>query len=227
MLQRRSVPLVSILAAVLALALAAPAHATLLGADASGELVGSRDVTGGGGLKGYNEWENGLFTVSWVITINGPASAHYEYTFTGLGGKDISNTVFDLTDNCGVDPFCYTNVTINGSTVGVVTEFGNHSGIIGGLKIEGVDGMEGAVYAFDSNRLPVYGHLAVKDGGGNETCSAPGASNIVCSNQLVGIGDPDAAINFIAVPDGIIVPEPGALALWAGSLVALALRRRA
>jgi hypothetical protein len=73
------------------------------------------------------------------------------------------------------------------------------------------------MYEFDSNRAPVYGHLAVKDGGGPETCMAPGSSNIVCSNQLLGIGDPDDATDFIVVPDGVI-PEPGT-----GMLVCLGL----
>jgi hypothetical protein len=206
------------------LGLPAAAGATLLGTSALGELAGSRDVGPGGGLKGFNEWDVGVFTVDWEITIGG-GGAHYEYTFTGLSSKDISNIVIDMTDNCGSDPSCFTNATINGSGAGVVTEYGDFAGIIGGLKIEGVDGMEGVVYAFDSNRLPVYGHLAVKDGGGSETCTSPGGSNIVCSNQLLGIGDPDAAINFVVVPDGV-VPEPGTAALMGLGLVAIAWKRR-
>ena len=80
-------------------------------------------------------------------------------------------------------------------------------------------------YEFDSNRLPVYGHLAVKDGGGPETCMAPGGSNIVCSNQLLGAGDPNVATHFIVVPDGI-VPEPDTHLLLGLGLAGLASRRR-
>jgi hypothetical protein len=195
---------------------AASAQATLLGTDASGELTGSRDVDSGGGLKGFNDWDNGLFTVAWEVTV-GPTSAHYKYTFSGLSSKDISNIVLDVTDDCGTDPLCATNVMIDGVTAGVFAEFGDFAGITGGLKIEGIDGTEDVMYEFDSNRGPVYGHLAVKDGGGPETCMAPGSSNIVCSNQLLGIGDPDVATHFVVVPDGVI-PEPGT-----GMLVCLGL----
>jgi hypothetical protein len=173
---------------------------------------------------GVRAWDNGVFTISWEITV-GPAIAHYRYTFTGLTKKDISNVVFDMTDDCGSDPFCYTDVMINGSQTGIVTEYGNFSGIVGGLKIEGVDGEEGFVYEFDSNRAPVYGHLGVKDGGGSETCAGPGGSNIACSNQLLGLGDPDVATNFIAVPNGSI-PEPGTGLLVGLGLATLASRCR-
>ncbi len=215
----------ALLVSLFVLALIAPgvSFATLLGTDASGELIGSRDVNGNG-LKGFNDYDNGLFTVSWEITL-GVSSAHYKYTFTGLTGKDISNIVLDVTDNCGSDSLCVYNAMISGSSVGVVTEFGDFSGITGGMKFEGIDGVEGAVYEFDSNRNPIYGHLAVKDGGGAETCMAPGGSNIVCNNQLLGIGDPDQAVNFVVVPNGVI-PEPGTAVLMALGLGVLGARSR-
>jgi hypothetical protein len=221
--RRRRILALGVVAVALALA-PGQALATALGASALGELTGSRDVALDGGLQGFNEWDNGLFTIEWEITL-GPTSAHYEYTFTGLSGKDISNIVLDLSDDCAWDPLCAQNVMINGSTTGVETQFGNFAGILGGLKLEGVDGMEGAVYEFDSNRLPVYGHLAVKDGGGPETCADPNGTNIVCSNQLLGIGDPDAIVNFIAVPNGV-VPEPGTGLLLGLGLIGLAVSRR-
>jgi len=207
-----------------AFALGSPAFGTVLGTSALGELTGSRDVAVGGGLKGFNDYDNGLFRVDWEITVSG-TSAHYKYTFTGLDGKDISNIVLDITDTCGTDPDCVTNAEIDGVSTGVMVEFGDFAGILGGIKIEGIDGMEGAVYEFDSNRLPVYGHIAIKDGGGPETCMAPGGSNIVCSNQLLGIGDPNDPNDFVAVPDGV-VPEPGTGVLLGTGLIATALARR-
>ena len=135
--KRRRIFAASIAALGLALA-PAQALATALGSSALGELTGSRNVAAGGGLQGLNEWDNGLFTVAWEVTL-GSGGAHYKYTFTGLSGKDISNIVLDLTDDCGGDPYCAENAMINGSTIGVVTEFGDFAGITGGLKIEGVD----------------------------------------------------------------------------------------
>jgi hypothetical protein len=191
------------------------------GTDASGELVGSRDVGPGGGLKGYNEWDNGLFTVEWEITLG--ATVHYKYTFTGLDGWDISNVVFDISDDCDGDPLCVTNATINGAEAEV--DFGNFSGITGAVKLEGIDGTEGVMYEFDSNRLPVYGHLAVKDGGGSETCASPNGTNLACSNQLVGFGSPDDINDFVARPNGV-VPEPSTALMLLGGLSGLAVAGR-
>jgi hypothetical protein len=195
----------------------------IYGTDASGELVGSRDVGVGGGLTGYNDYDNGVFTVDWEITIGGGGTVHYAYTFTGLTAKDISNVVFDISDNCDVDPLCVTSALIEGLPATVA--FGDFSGVTGAAKLEGIDGEEGFTYEFDSNRLPVYGHLAVKDGGGSETCAAPGASNIVCSNQLLGFGSPEDIVNFVARPNGV-VPEPGTLGLVGACIGLLAASRR-
>jgi hypothetical protein len=202
------------------------ARATLLGTSAGGELIGSRDVSVGpsGGLKGFNDYDNGVFTVAWEITLG--STVHYKYTFTGLSGFDISNIVLDVTDDpsCAIDPECVTSAMITPGGSATV-EFGDFAGITGGVKFEGFDGVEGAMYEFDSNRSPVYGHLAVKDGGGSETCASPNGTNIVCSNQLLGLGDPDEAINFIVVPNGL-VPEPGTAALLGLGFLGLGLKGR-
>jgi hypothetical protein len=217
-----------LLAAVVGLAAASgPAFASLFGLP-SAELTGSRDVTAGGGLTGFNDYDNGLFRVAWEIDVDSQAgTAHYRYTFTGLGGRDISNIVLSVTPDpaCSADPECVRNATIDGVPANV--EFGAFSGIVEAVKLEGVNGPEGVTYAFDSNRNPVYGHLAVKDGGGQETCADPAmpGANVVCSDQLLGIGDPSDPVRFVVVPNGV-VPEPGTAALLLLGLAATAWARR-
>jgi hypothetical protein len=80
-------------------------------------------------------------------------------------------------------------------------------------------------YEFDSNRLPVYGHLAIKGGGGNGTCPAPGSTTGACSNGLIAGVDTQDINDYVARPNGI-VPGPGSLALLGSGIVAFAAARR-
>jgi hypothetical protein len=101
---------------------------------------------------------------------------------------------------------------------------------MGSVKFD-VGGGEGIVYEFDSNRSPVYGHLAMKDGGGPGVCPSPSApTTAACSNGLVAGVDTEDTNDYIARPNGFppIVPEPGSTALLIAGLGGLlaASRRR-
>ena len=197
------------------------------------DTVGPDIAVAVGGLTGFgNEWQTD-FGVSWNIVDNGNGTYDYTYTFLGFGDKDknISNFVLDISDDCysTPDPDCVTDATFNGVSIDAEDiEFGDLmeglSGVVGSVKFDLGSGNP-SVYSFTSNRLPVWGHLAMKDGGGPETCAAPGGSNIVCSNQLLGIGDDDDPINFVARPNGV-VPIPAAAWLFGSALGLLGWIRR-
>ncbi|MGI9330747.1 MAG: hypothetical protein ACR2QB_08495 [Gammaproteobacteria bacterium] len=213
---------------VLASTIAAPVQAVSIYGTAA-DLTGSRTSTGGGagGLTGIGNWSTD-FDVAWVIVGNGDGTYDYEYTFSGFGdpNKDISHVVIDLTDDCLSDPLCVTGATMDGESIDSENiEFGDFDGITGAVKL---DAEEGSVYAFTSNRAPVWGHLALKDGGGSNTCADYSADGIyVCSNQLLGIGDDDDSINYIARPNGVgVVPVPAAVWLFGSALGLLGWVRR-
>lgn len=206
----------------------------------SADLIGTRttDVVGPdiavavGGLTGDgSEWDTD-FGISWDITDNGNGTFDYVYTFLGFGdkNKNISNFVIDLSDDClsGPDPLCVTGAEYNGSPIdsGDIV-FGDFNGLTGAVKFD-LGGGDPSVYSFTSNRVPVWGHLAMKDGGGPDTCADyPTGTNIICSNQLLGIGDDDDPINYIARPNGIaVVPVPAAVWLFGSALGMLGWMRR-
>ncbi|MGI9344388.1 MAG: VPLPA-CTERM sorting domain-containing protein [Gammaproteobacteria bacterium] len=189
------------------------------------------EISAVGGLTGFgNEWFTD-FGVQWDIVDNGNGTWDYTYTFLGFGNpdKNISNFVLDITDDCitNNDPNCITNPQFNGSPIGSGDiEFGDFSGITGGVKFDLGSGNP-SEYTFTSNRAPVWGHLAMKDGGGPETCAAPGGSNIVCSNRLLGIGDEDQPIHYVARPNGVgVIPIPAAVWLFGSALGMLGWMRR-
>jgi len=245
-------PLLAILVGLGAAALfalpsaAAPVYGTPV---TGGDLNASRSVDPGGGLRGFNDYEND-FSVTWAIDFDTTTAGlwHYKYTFTGLDGsgqeKDISHFTLDLSPDClgePGDPACVTNakmtfeetvtMLMNGSTIlecdgEDCVDFGDNDGIMTSVKFEIGDG-EGVMYEFDSNRAPVWGDLAIKDGGGNGTCAdviggGTTGTNIACNIGLLD-GDMMDTNDFVARPNGAI-PEPGTGALVGLGLVLLGRR---
>lgn len=236
-----------LLSAVSLLLLAQPGLAAgIYGTDAT--LTGTRSVDGGG-LTGFNDYATG-FTVEWVADFDQttPGKWHYKYTFTGLDGsgqeRGVSHFVLDLSDTC-FDPFdsgCVTDAKLtvgteviplmSGATVlstcGMeddpqpCVEFGDFDGLTDAVKFD-EEGGEGLMYEFDSNRHPVWGHFAVKDGGGPGVCPNPGDATAVCND---GLFDPDSMdpIDFVARPNAI--PEPATLMLVSAGLFLLVRARR-
>ncbi len=205
------------------LVFAAPANAAMIyGTSAAGELTGSRTVTDPG-LTTTDPTDWGDAVVSWVITDNGNGTLHYEYTFTGFNKPDISHVDIDISDdaisgNALADPNAVTGATLNGNLIPTnLVEFGDFDGLTGSVKFDINDETSTIlVYAFDSNRSPVYGHLVVK--GGQELLTN------------TGLTDPSSMdiLDFIARPNGAVIPEPSGMVLlaWAFVASAIGLRRK-
>ena len=132
-----------------------------------------------------------------------------------MGSIDISDDA--IAGDTLADPNAVTGATLNGNPIpsGFV-EFGNFDGITGAVKFDiSEESAPNLVYAFDSNRLSVYGHLIAK--GGQETLSN------------AGLNDPNSidVLDFIPRPNGmLVIPEPAALALLAAALGFIPRQRR-
>lgn len=200
------------------------------GTSAQDELVGMRGVelADGGGITGFGDYQTG-FKVSWVIDFDDttPGLWHYEYTFSGLE-RDLSHFVLDLSDDClgePGDPDCVSHARLDEVLIDLEDIlFEDNDGIEGAVKFDTPTEGEVVVYSFDSNRAPVYGHLAVKSGGGPGRCPTPGSATAACNNGLFDEGS-EGIVDFVARPNGV-VPEPSTGALLAGGLAALGAARR-
>lgn len=177
-----------------------------------GEFVGWDNLTGDrstdeepGGLAGYGAYEGTGFQIGWDITWEG-GYWHYAYTFTGLE-KSISHLVIDVTNTCLDDPACVSNMTTNSDEDVTNYFYFDGDGVDGGVKFD-FGGGEDFTVEFDSNRYPVWGDLAVKDGGGDGVCPEPGTTNAVCNLGMYDHNIEDI-LAFIATPDSELIPPTG------------------
>jgi hypothetical protein len=192
------------------------------------------------GLVGNGNWSD--IAVSWSITQTGSVF-HYEYTFSGLSGKNLSHFILDLSDNCVSS--C-DHSTSNGSCVynadydvagtpnleyGTFGPASGNPGFPTGGSITGVkfdswpDGL--SAIEFDSSRAPMWGDFYAKGG----KVIGTNTFNYAYNQGLANHSTYNDAKFFIAVPDtvGSTVPEPGSLMLIAsgGLLLVLGAWRRA
>ena len=225
---KRTIMLFWALAALLLLPLAASADPIAV---TPTYFTGSRSTPNASGVVGAGSWSdtNGGFLISWDITsISG--GYHYSYTISNANGstpiiQDMSHLILEVSS-------CFTssdiwNATLDGEAVSVVgpqtfTSSGS-SGSNPNMPASDIFGIKldagGITYAFDSNKMPVWGDFYAKDGNNLVDDVASTAWNM-------GFGtDPTNSTtdftNWIPTPDTCETPvplPPSALLLGSGLL---------
>ncbi len=185
---------------------------------AAGELVINTNIT---------EWSGA--TLSWDIVDNGNFTFTYTYTFSGITKYALSHFTLDVSDDAVgedglIDLGAVQSASVNGNAISAnKLEYGDKDGIEGAVKFdvgaEDEDDGEAplpVVYSFVSNREPVWGDVYIKGGRGAWLKNA-------------GFGDRDSTLasDYIARPNGKIVPEPATLVvLGVGGLLTIIRRSR-
>ncbi|MDD3581283.1 MAG: hypothetical protein PHW74_09710 [Desulfobacca sp.] len=187
------------------------------------DLTGTRSTPSTSGLTAdpaLGTWDNGGFSIAWVITANADTlpDYHYKYTITTptVGGPDLSNWVLEITAGKTVADFA--NIELNGSTytvlAGTYDSLGNQDlpDPIYGIKFDDVPPDNNVnIFEFDTDLPPVWGDFGAK--GGQQ----------LVYNKGIAV-DPEVpvnTINYIARPDGALVPLPATLPLVGSGLVVL------
>jgi hypothetical protein len=252
---KRAVMVFLVVAAVMLIPLAA--NATI--ADLIPPLSGSRTTPDTSGVVAADGWAaaSGGFKVSWVITQQGTNSYFtgtnylYQYTFSNADGTtpttpNISHLLLETSGNFTLADIKAATIdgiaaTLTGPTtfdgqVGSASGPGDNNGNpnlpgdLFGIKLESTADSK-TVFAFYSDRAPMWGDFYVKDG-------APGTDHIIATAWNTGFGtNPDINTpsadfyKWIAVPDTKPggVPVPPTVWLMGSGLVGLGLmgwRRR-
>lgn len=192
----------------------------------SAQLTGYREV--GSGLVGVGNYSQSAVSIGWNIVNNGNGTYNYEYTlsgFDGIRGGGVSHFTLDISDN--YDDETIMNATLNGSPISVgKVELGDFRepsnspifNIDGAVKFDLGSSNGPLVYAFTSDRAPVWHFAFIKAGAGNFAYTA-------------GLDNPlsDSIFDFIATPNGSYdheVPEPATALLFGMSTLGLGLMRR-
>lgn len=217
--------LFSLATAALLFVLPATASAAILwGTDATGELVGSRDSASGGGIAANGPWDNGNFSVSWVVA-ESDGTWTYSYTVTGYS-KAISHFILEVTQD--LEPFAIlpgSSSPILGPTEYSSANSGNPDmpNPIYGIKFDyaaaDIGDWKTAVYTIVTDRAPVYGVFYGKDGkdAGDFLTAWSTALDFADykTNENLAFSD------FLVRPNGSPVPIPGAVWLLGSGLLCL------
>ncbi len=181
----------------------------------SATLSGQRDTAAGELTSADSDWSDGI--LNWEITQIDGGLFHYVYTFLNFKKPGISHFTLDITDDAFngktlVDFGAITDATLNGET-GITVQLKGpgtpgSDGITGAVKFDvGAEGTN--VYAFNSNRAPVWGDFYLKGGQTYSTNLAFGNKNSMNS------------LDYIARPNGFSLspimtssaPEPSSMLL--------------
>ena len=228
-----------IFAGFLALLYETPAHATpIWGSDASGELTGGRTSydtpntdDNSGGVDATQQWDNGGFTIDWVIEQGANDLWTYTYTVTGET-KGLSHFILEVTeDNNPFNIYGGTSTPYEGPEVwssSDIDESSNPSNPLMPNPIYGVKfdfGSTMVTYTMITDRAPVYGVFYTKDGINKDDDNI--SFDVVAWSNALNFSDyktneEDLSItDFIVRPDGVPIPEPSTILLMGTSLLGI------